>query len=67
MLDENTRWAPPEEVVRLARESGFSTTEIVRIVSGSLSHPEARPVAAEYAPLLGITVKRFMELRRNEP
>jgi hypothetical protein len=67
MLDENTRWAPPEEVVRLARESGFSTTEIVRIVSGALSYSEASKVAVEYAPLLGLTVKQFMELRRNEP
>jgi hypothetical protein len=47
MLDENTRWAPPEEVVRLARASGFSTTEIVRIVSGALSYSEASRGAVE--------------------
>lgn len=35
------RWAPPEEVVRLAEEAGMSTAQIVRIVSGCLSHSEA--------------------------
>jgi hypothetical protein len=28
------KWVAPEEVVRLAKESGMTTIEIVRIVSG---------------------------------
>jgi hypothetical protein len=66
MIDENTRWAPPEEIVRLARESGLTTVKIVRALSGCLSYREAREVAQEYAPLLGLSVAEFMRLRRNE-
>ena len=66
MEDSQLRWAPPDEVVRLARESGFTTVRIVRIVSGGLSYQEALKVAHDFAPLLGITIKEFMDLRRNE-
>jgi hypothetical protein len=66
-MDEGSlRWAPPEEVVRLAKEAGMSTTEIVRIVSGCLPYAEALKVAREYSPLLEITVSEFMKLRKNE-
>jgi hypothetical protein len=65
-MDEHSqRWAPPDEVVRLARENGFSTAEIVRIVSGCLPYRDAQKVAREYAPLLDISVTEFMALRRN--
>jgi hypothetical protein len=60
------RWAPPEEVVRLAKGSGMTTVEIVRIVSGCLSYQEALKTARDYAPLLEISVSDFMKLRRNE-
>ena len=56
----------PEEVVRLAIESGMTTIEIVRIVSGCLSHKEALKTAHDYAPLLNISVSEFMEMRKNE-
>ncbi|MBU6402244.1 MAG: hypothetical protein KGS61_18145 [Verrucomicrobia bacterium] len=60
------RYAPPEEVVRLAKESGMTTIEIVRIVSGCLSYREALRRAHEFAPLLEISVSEFMKMRRNE-
>jgi len=66
MENDSLRWAPPEDVVRLAKESGMTTAEIVRIVSGCLPHGEALKVAREYAPLLEVSVSEFMELRRNE-
>jgi len=66
MEDDALRWAPPEEVVRLAIQAGMTTTEIVRVVSGCLSYGEALKVAREYAPLLGMSVTDFMELRKNE-
>jgi hypothetical protein len=66
-MDEGSlRWAPPEEVVRLAEEAGMSKAQIVRIVSGCLAYPEALEVAREYSPLLGISVSEFMKLRKNE-
>lgn len=60
------RWASPDEVVRIARESGMTTVEIVRIVSGCLTYREAMKVAQEYAPLLEISASEFMRLRKNE-
>jgi hypothetical protein len=66
MEDHTLRYAPPEDVVRLARENGWSTLEIVRTVSGSLSYREALKVARDWAPLLGLSVTEFMRLRKNE-
>jgi hypothetical protein len=60
------KWASPEEVVRLAKESVMTTIEIVRIVSGCLSYKEALKTAHDYAPLLDISVSEFMEMRKNE-
>lgn len=66
MEDEHQlRWASPEEVVRLAKESGMTTTEIVRVLSGCLSYREALKQAHEYAPILDISVSEFMRMRRN--
>ncbi len=66
-MDEHTlRWAAPDEVVRLAKENGFSTAEIVRIVSGCVPYREALKIARDYAPLLEISVSEFMELRKND-
>jgi hypothetical protein len=64
--EHQVRWASPEEVVRLAKESGMTTTEIVRVLSGCLSYREALKRAHEYAPLLEISVSEFMQLRKNE-
>ncbi len=49
----------------MAKEAGFTTAEIVRTVSGCLPYSEALEVAHEYAPLLEISVKEFMEFRKN--
>jgi hypothetical protein len=67
-MDEDypLRWAPPDEVVRLAKESGMTTIEIVRIVSACLSYREALKRAHEFAPLLEISVSEFMQMRKNE-
>jgi hypothetical protein len=59
------RWAEPEGVVRMAREAGFSTAEIVRHLCRGVTYREAQEIARDYAPLLEITVKEFLELRRN--
>ncbi|HXT40909.1 MAG TPA: hypothetical protein VN887_12925 [Candidatus Angelobacter sp.] len=66
-MDESIlRYASPDEVVRLAKEAGMTTGQIVRIVSGCLPYREALKVAHDYAPLLEISVSEFMELRKNE-
>lgn len=66
MEGDTLRYAPPEDVVRFAREKGWSTVKIVRTVSGALSHREALKVAREWAPLLGLSLTEFMKLRKNE-
>lgn len=67
-MDQNfpLRYASPDEVVRLAKESGMTTVEIVRVVSGCLTYREALKRAHEFAPLLEISVSEFMQMRRNE-
>jgi hypothetical protein len=66
MKDRTLRYAPPEEVIRFARERGWSTIKIVRTISGSLPYSEALRVAREWAPLLSLSVTEFMRLRKNE-
>ena len=66
MEDDTLRYAPPEDVLRFARAKGWSTVRIVRTVSGALSHREALKVARDWAPLLGLSVTEFMQLRKNE-
>jgi len=66
MEDDTLRYVPPEDVLRFAREKGWSTVRIVRTVSGALSHREALKVARDWAPLLGLSVTEFMQLRKNE-
>ena len=55
-----------EEIIRFAQEKGWSTIDIVRQLSGSLSYRKALDVARDWAPLLGLTVTEFMKMRRNE-
>jgi len=59
------RYTNIEEAIRLARLAGMSTIEIVRALSGSVPYIEALKIAKKAAPILGISVKEFMELRRN--
>lgn len=66
MSEHIQRYAPPDEVVRLAQENGFTTAEIIRIVSGGVTYRDALKIAQTYAPLLELTVSEFMKLRKNE-
>ena len=59
------RYANIEEVIALARSTGMSTIQIVRILSGSVAYSEALKIARKAAPLLGLSVNAFMSLRRN--
>jgi hypothetical protein len=59
------RYTDIEEAIRLARLAGMSTIRIVRVLSGAVPYSEALQIAREAAPLLGLSIKEFMELRRN--
>jgi len=65
-MEDHTRYAPPEDVIHFAREKGWSTLKIVRTISGSLPYSEALKVAREWAPLLRLTIPKFMKMRKNE-
>jgi hypothetical protein len=59
------RYTNIEESIRRARLAGMTTMQIVRVLSGSVPHAEALKIAKKAAPILGLTVKAFMELRQN--
>lgn len=59
------RYTDIEEAIRLARLQGISTIVIVRALTGSVPYAEALKIAQKAAPILGLSVKAFMELRRN--
>ena len=59
------RYTNIEEAIRLARLAGMSTIRIVRTLSGAVPYSEALQIARKAAPLLGLSIKEFMELRRN--
>lgn len=59
------RYTDIEEVIRLARLQGMSTIRIVRALSGAIPYSDALKVAQKAAPILGLSVRAFMDLRRN--
>jgi hypothetical protein len=59
------RYTNIEEAIRLARLAEMSTIEIVRALSSSVPYSEALKIAKKAAPILGISAKEFMDLRRN--
>jgi len=59
------RYTDIEEAIRLARAHGMSTIQIARILGGSVPYTEALKIARKAAPFLGISVREFLNLRRN--
>ncbi len=64
-MDEILRFTEKANAVRLARLKGMSDRQIVRLLTGGRTLADAREIAVEAAPLLGISVADFMRLRRN--
>jgi hypothetical protein len=64
-MDEILRYTDLAHAIQLARANDMSDREIVRALTGSMSYEEARKTAQRAAPLLEITIKEFMELRKN--
>jgi hypothetical protein len=64
-MDEILRYTDLAHTIQMARAADFSTREIVRILSGSLSYADARELAKRAAPLLGLTTQEFLNLRKN--
>ena len=64
-MDEILRYTDLAHAIQLAHANGLNDREIVRALTGSMSFEEARKTAQKAAPLLEITIKDFMELRKN--
>jgi len=65
-MDEMLRYTDLAHAIQMARAHDLSDREIVRALTGSMSYEEARKTAQRAAPLLEISVKEFMELRKND-
>jgi hypothetical protein len=65
-MDEILRYTDLAHTIQMARAHGFTTREIVRVLSGSLPYAEVRELAKRAAPLLGLTVQEFLNLRKND-
>ena len=59
------RYTDIEEAIRLARLQGLSTIRIARALTGSVPYAQALEIAQKAAPLLGLSIIAFMEMRRN--
>lgn len=64
-MDEILRYTDLAHTIQLARAHDMSDRDIARALTGSMSYEEARKIAQRAAPLLEITVKEFMDLRKN--
>ena len=59
------RYTNIEEAIKLARLQGMTTIQIVRVLTAAVPYSEALKTAQTAAPILGISIKAFMDLRRN--
>jgi hypothetical protein len=65
-LSGMTRHPRPEEIIRLAHDEGMTNAQIVRILTGGRTFRDAQQIARDYAHLLDLSLKDFMDLRRND-
>ncbi len=64
-MDEILRYTDLAHTIQLARAHEMNDRDIIRALTGSMSYEEARKIAQRAAPLLEMTVKEFMQLRKN--
>jgi hypothetical protein len=64
--DSILRYTDLAALIQMARSRGWSNRKIVRELSSGMTYGDALKLAREAAPLLDITVREFMRMRRNE-
>lgn len=67
MSDSFLRYTDLAAAIQLAKANGMSNVEIVRALTGSMTYSEALDLARRAAPLLDLSIKQFMTLRKNQP
>jgi hypothetical protein len=65
MAESFLRYTDLAAAIQIAKSRGLSDSQIVRALSGNMSHADALILARRAAPLLDMTVSEFMRLRRN--
>ncbi len=65
MSDEILRYTDLATAIQLARGAGMNTAEIVRELTRGRTYADALELAKQAAPLLDLTVMKFMALRKN--
>jgi|HubBroStandDraft_1064217.scaffolds.fasta_scaffold272637_2 hypothetical protein len=66
MSDDILRYTDLAAAIQLAKANDMTTREIVRALTGGMTHSDALKHAKQAAPLLDINVSEFMRLRKNE-
>ena len=66
MADSFLRYTDLAAVIQLAKANGMTTVQIIRALTGGMSHGDAMKLAKRAAPLLDLKVTQFMQLRKNE-
>jgi hypothetical protein len=67
MSDSFLRYTDLAAAIQLARSQGMTDTQIVRALTGSMIYRDALQMARRAAPLMDLTVREFMGLRKNHP
>lgn len=65
MADSFLRYTDLASAIHRAKGAGMTTVQIVRALSGATPYHEALKIARYAAPMLDITVKEFLRLRKN--
>lgn len=60
------RYTDLAALIQMAKSRGWPTERIVCEMSSGLAYADALTLARKAAPLLDITISKFMRLRKNE-
>lgn len=66
MSDSFLRYTDLAAAIQLARSNGMTDAQIVRALTSNMIYRDVLQLARRAAPLMDLTVKEFMELRKNQ-
>lgn len=66
MADSFLRYTDLAAAIQLARSYEMNDSQIARALTGAMSYKDALRLAKKAAPLMDLTVREFMNLRKNQ-
>lgn len=66
MSDSFLRYTDLAAAIQLARSYEMSDSQIVRALTGAMTYKDALRLAKKAAPMVELTVREFMDLRKNQ-